>query len=235
MEKRPALSNPGTLPKPEIISIDEADPVKQQELINSTLTTITIREYAKYERRSKADGDSNPCYQKDIIFLLRSIDRLQPQRRTYRIHIDADGMTVLIQQAPGEARTSPARQFRAGSKSVSLPLCDGPLFEPDTASCIPACEPTAAVYSCSQPAKQSKTTIESPGARVIPLPLKKQLSVSYVPSLPGEAGYRPQFRFGGLYLEKFGFFYGTKVSMQVEQNKITLTVDEPKFPDTPNE
>jgi hypothetical protein len=34
----------------------------------------------------------------------------------------------------------------------------------------------------------------------------------------------PCFRFGGRYLENFGFSIGTPVTMVLEQNKITLTV-----------
>jgi hypothetical protein len=228
MEKKPCLFNSHTPAAPETISIDEADQAKQQELINSVLTTITIREYAKYERRAKADGNPDLGYQKDIVFLLRSNYKDEPQRRTYRIHIDPNGMTALVQEKPGETRTTPPTKL-ADSWSASHLLYDSPVCDPGTGSHLPAYQPKNVVYPCSRPDKPSKAASESQpthDARVIPLPLKKRLTVGHVPSLPAEAGDRPQFRFGGTYLEKFGFFSGTKVSMHVEHRKIVLTVDE---------
>jgi hypothetical protein len=59
---------------------------------------------------------------------------------------------------------------------------------------------------------------------VIAIPEVRHIMPTRTPSIPSELGERPQFRFGGKYLERYGFSIGTPVTMHLEQNKITLTV-----------
>lgn len=57
-------------------------------------------------------------------------------------------------------------------------------------------------------------------AQVIAMPETRHIIPTRTPSVPD----RPQFRFGGKYLERYGFNIGTPVTVYLEQNKITLTV-----------
>jgi hypothetical protein len=61
-------------------------------------------------------------------------------------------------------------------------------------------------------------------APVIAMPETRHIVATRMPSIPAEQDERPQFRFGGKYLEKYGFTIGTPVTVYLEQNKIILTV-----------
>lgn len=59
---------------------------------------------------------------------------------------------------------------------------------------------------------------------IIAMPETRRIMPTRTPSIPSELEDRPQFRFGGKYLERYGFNIGTPVTVYLEQNKITLTV-----------
>jgi hypothetical protein len=61
-------------------------------------------------------------------------------------------------------------------------------------------------------------------APIVPMPEVRYVMPTRTPSIPAELDDRPQFRFGGKYLERYGFTIGTPVTVYLEQNKITLTV-----------
>jgi hypothetical protein len=64
----------------------------------------------------------------------------------------------------------------------------------------------------------------SKDAPIIAMPETRHIMPTRTPSIPTELGERPQFRFGGKYLERYGFNIGTPVTVYLEQNRITLTV-----------
>jgi hypothetical protein len=66
--------------------------------------------------------------------------------------------------------------------------------------------------------------VQTEKAPVIAMPETRHIMPTRTPSIPSELEDRPQFRFGGKYLEKYGFTIGTPVTVYLEQNKITLTV-----------
>lgn len=130
-------------------------------------------------------------------------------------------------------RLQPSRAIES-SKSVTALGDMTPTTSDDLVSDTLPCPPwnyqtRNIVYPCKSLATNEKTIADDKpksNVRVIPLPIKKHLTVGYVPGLPGGTGERPQIRFGGLYLEKFGFMVGKKVCMQIEPNRITLTADQ---------
>lgn len=64
----------------------------------------------------------------------------------------------------------------------------------------------------------------SKDAPIIAMPETRHIMPTCTPSIPAKLGERPQFRFGGKYLETYGFNIGTPVTVYLEQNKITLVV-----------
>jgi hypothetical protein len=74
----------------------------------------------------------------------------------------------------------------------------------------------------------SKVKTVTPGIRqeapIIAMPETRHIMPTRTPSIPSELEDRPQFRFGGKYLERYGFSIGTPVTVYLEQNKVTLTV-----------
>ena len=88
----------------------------------------------------------------------------------------------------------------------------------------------------SQPLKKSyqtkakKNPAPEPGAKealpVIPAQ-KRHIIVRRMPGLSTKDEVRPYLAFGGLFLKKFGFYLGKKLTISMEPNKITIVVDEP--------
>jgi hypothetical protein len=64
-----------------------------------------------------------------------------------------------------------------------------------------------------------------------PLPIspiqERHLTVRRMPGLSTHDEVRPYLAFGGLFLKKYGFFLGKKLTVKMEVNKITISVDEP--------
>ncbi len=76
-------------------------------------------------------------------------------------------------------------------------------------------------YPSECPTDSHRVNDMSQQAAVIPFPEKRLITTSRAPAISED---RPYIRFGGEYLEKFGFTIGTPVTIHLEQNKIMLTV-----------
>ena len=61
----------------------------------------------------------------------------------------------------------------------------------------------------------------------IPLPEERHITVRRKPGLSANNEVFPYIALGGKYLKQFGFYLGKSISVRLEANKITLTVDEP--------
>jgi hypothetical protein len=109
--------------------------------------------------------------------------------------------------------------------TISYRLCfsaAGVMIEPASPN------PDPHVTPFPKAADLSKVKTTTPGinkaAPIIAMPETRHIMPTRTPSIPSELQDRPQFRFGGKYLERYGFSIGTPVTVYLEQNKITLTV-----------
>jgi hypothetical protein len=126
---------------------------------------------------------------------------------TYRLCFSAAGVVVEPLMTNPDPEVAPILEM------VNLSKVENEFFTPGE--------------STPKPTMQGNSTNDlTKGSSIIDISETRLVLATRMPGIPSELGERPQFRFGGKYLERYGFFIGTPVSIHLEQNKITLTVSE---------
>ena len=193
-----------------IVYIEERDPAKHNAAITSALVNIMTKEFMKYrpgEQQAAKKGLPAPICERYINIMLPPSSQQPPKVVCYRLHISDAGIIFYSEKAFAEAEVcTPAEPVQL----VNAPY--GSDIGPEVN------------HTVNQPSNNYERT----ATPVIPITKRKQVTVVAKPGyVPNRKNY-PWLRFGGKYLCDFGFQLGKKVSIQLQPNKIVLTVDDPE-------
>jgi len=70
---------------------------------------------------------------------------------------------------------------------------------------------------------KSVPLLKAPVVPTLTMREERHITCGERPGVAANDECQPRFRFGGKYLKKYGFFVGTKVTIHLQRNKITLT------------
>jgi hypothetical protein len=196
--------------------ICEKDAADKKEDIFLTLRSAIYGEYRKYAKAKKLKS-AGPSFThaRCITF---EFDQPKPpygKRMTYRLLFGPDGVIV------SPVTLNPDPEFAPFLEPVNLSKVENDYFDP--ADVQPRKRRLTAL-----PAAESADVLQTAGGPqqtpVIGLPEFRFITASCAPTVTAQGRALPFLRFGGQYLEKFGFTIGAPVTILLEQNKITLTV-----------
>ena len=239
-----------------IIYLHEADPARQKAEINQVLTTVTITEMQNYLDKSHAAAKKDrtlPDYEKYINLMLPPSGQQAAKVLSYKLHIGDKGMILSPEdnysgaevgtvskpvrlmrapkQTPHQADGAGMPRRRAGKDATLILLEDLDLSKWNT----PVIRPRPA-FTCTP--ENNINQVQEPSDEAPVTPPSEDRFITLVEK-PGAYEYHgedfPWVRFGGKYLIKYGFAKGDKVTVHLEPQKITLTVDERQEAEPPKD
>jgi hypothetical protein len=230
-----------------IIYLHETDAAKQKTEINQVLTTVTITEMQNYLHKSHAaakKGRTLPGYEKYINLMLPPSGQQAAKVLSYKLHIGDKGMTLSPEdnysgaevgtvskpvrlmrtpkQTSHQADGAGMSSHRAGKDATLILPKD---FDPSQWNTPVIRHRPIFTYTPENNINQ----VQEPSDEAPVTPPSEDRFITLVEK-PGAYEYHgedfPWVRFGGKYLIKYGFAKGDKVTVHLEPQKITLTVDE---------